>query len=59
MKRLVLSMVTIKPAEKAKEEKKVKEAQKAGKTPAPKKPVISKEELKAIQNHVQSEKFIS
>ena len=59
MKRLVLSMVTIKPAEKAKEEKKVKDAQKQGKPAPPKKPVISKEELKAIQDHVQSEKFIA
>ena len=54
MKRLILAMVVIKPSEKAKEEK----AKKEGKRVA-KKPVISKEELREIQNHVQSEKFIA
>ena len=48
MKQLVLSLITIKPTEVAKDEEKKRNAKAQGRSPPPKPPVISSEELAAL-----------
>ena len=59
MKQLILSLVTIKPSEAAKEMVEEQKSRGSRKPQAPKPPVISQEELAALQSFVQSEVFLS